>query len=161
MRGLITGSILIAVLAYFLLFAPSFQRGQNATMAGQRAKAITVAKIANAMARASTYRLLVADFHMQHGYFPSHIDEVNDPDSQIDSTHANPDAQHGRTISHIEIANFGDVVMHIRGDDDVVIGKVTWTAFDDADAPEITWECHTTDFEDIQIHFPQCRYKGP
>ena len=154
MRGLIAGGTLLAVMAVFFLVIPAIQMQQAESARVNREQAVIVSKIADSLARAGVYKIMVAAFYARHGYFPSHIDELRAPPAEFD-----PSQQSAARIPDIEIANYGDVVLDINDANDLPIGKVTLTAFDDGHSQLITWECHTTDFENIGVFFPQCRYE--
>jgi hypothetical protein len=106
MRGLIVGSLLLlGTVAVFLLGVPAAQLRESRPMRTQIDEAILVANIAATLTQATTNRVMVAEYFAEHGYFPSHIDEI-DPRSR--DTRSAPEDAANRV--NIEIANFGDVV---------------------------------------------------
>ena len=155
MRSLIAASALLAVLLVFFLVIPALQMQSDGSARSPREQALFVSYIANALGQAAPYRLLVAQFYAEHGYFPSHIDEIEPRRHAQSIATPGPDK-----MRDIEIANFGDVVLRIRGADGIALGTLTLTAVDDEYARAIRWECHTADFKNIQVHFPQCRYEA-
>lgn len=155
MRALIFSCPLLGVLYVFFLFQSAPQKRQGESLRSQQGQALLASNIAAALARSGMYRVMVTQYYAEHGYFPSHIDELA-PGGR-DTGSAAPDSAH---TSDIEIANFGDVVLRIRDADGQALGVVTLTGVDDDRLHPVTWQCHTADFEQIQTDFPPCQYRA-
>ena len=156
MRGLVVGGVLLGVLAIFFLVIPATQMNKDDAATSLRDQAILVAHISQALAQSSLYKVLIAQFYTEHRYFPSSVDEVDSPG--LGSVSASPGAN---DVAAIEIANYGDIVMHIRNADGVEVGTMIITASDDDSMRRIRWKCHTAHFKEIRNHFPTCRYEAP
>jgi hypothetical protein len=157
-KGLVLGGTLFAVLCVFFVFfvfESTPHKRQGGSLRSQQGQAVLASNIAAALARSGMYRVMVTQYYAEHGYFPSHIDEL-DPGGQ-DTGSTAEDSAH---TSDIEIANFGDVVLRIRDSDGQALGVVTLTGVDDDRLHQVSWECHTADFEEIQTYFPQCQYRA-
>lgn len=144
--------LLFVAVAIFFLALPATQLSKDHETTSLRDQAFLVAHISQALAQSSLYKVLIAQFYAEHGYFPSSIDEVNSPGLGG----VTPSEQNA--VPAIEIANYGDVVMHIRDTDGVEVGTVILTASDDDPMRRITWRCHTAHFKQIRNHFPTCSY---
>ena len=155
MRGLVAGGVLLGVLAIFFLVIPATQVNKDDAATSLRDQAILVAHISQALAQSSLYKVLIAQFYTEHGYFPSSVDEVDSPG--LGSVSTSPDVN---DVPAIETANYGDIVMHIRNADGVEVGAVILTATEDDRRRRITWKCHTAHFKEIRNHFPTCRYEA-
>lgn len=148
------GGLLFVAAAVFFLAIPSTQLRKGDEATSLRDQAFLVAHISQALAQSSLYKVLIAQFYAEHGYFPSSVDEVNSPGL------GGATSSDAGAVPAIEIANYGDIVMHIRDTDGVEVGTLILTAFDDDPMRRITWKCHTAHFKQIRNHFPTCRYEA-
>jgi hypothetical protein len=156
MRGLVAGGLVFVVLAIFFLVIPATQLSKYGEETSLRDQAILVARISQALAQSSLYKVLIAQFYAEQGYFPSSLDEIDWPD--LGSVPASPDVDE---LPAIEIANYGDIMMRIHNADGVDVGTVILTASEDDRMRHITWKCHTSHFKQIRNHFPMCSYEAP
>jgi hypothetical protein len=154
MKGLVVAGLLFVAVAVFFLAIPATQLSKDDEATSLRDQAFLVAHISQALSQASLYKVLIAQFYVEHEYFPSSVEEIDSPGFG-GYTSSDPNA-----VPQIEIANYGDIVMHIRNTDGVEVGTVILTASDDDPMHRITWKCHTADFKQIRNFFPTCSYEA-